>query len=529
MSVEDLGNMDTLCIDKTGTLTEGKFTFSQALNLEGKEDREILRQALLCTTGFGGSKKIALTNATDQALWESPQIKPLVDSLKNIEVLEENAFDYTRQRMGMLVCEQGKTALFVKGAFESILPICLFLKAEAKEKAKIQVQSLEEQGFRVIAVCKKEMPLSTKMSIQDEKDMILLGFLLFEDPVKSGVKQALQLFSDLGVQVKILSGDSLVVTKAVAIQAGLDFQKEEIIDGQMLAMLSKEAFDERILTCCIFARITPQQKFQIVSSLNREGHVVGFLGDGVNDAPAIRAADVGIAVNTGADVSKETADIILLQKDLEVLALGIMQGRKTFGNIMKYILNTMSANYGNMFTVAISSLFLKFIPLLPSQILLNNFLSDIPLLAVASDRVDKEFVQKPKQWNFKMIRSFMIHFGLISTCFDLLLIVPLLAWRVTPEVFRTAWFVESSLSEIIVTFAIRTKLPFYKSMPSYLLLGLSLIISGLVILLPTMVFGQKFFAFTQISWNLWVYIGVIVGCYFIVVEKVKQRFFRKWE
>jgi len=529
MSVEDFGNIDTLCVDKTGTLTEGNFVFCEAQGVHKVPDSEVLRQALLCTTGFGGSGKLALTNATDQALWQSDLAKTLLPSIKHISVLEENEFDYERRRIGMLVRDQEQTMFIVKGAFESILPICLFTSDTQKHDLQNKAQVLEQQGYRVIAVCHKQMQEASTVSIADEIGMNFSGFLLFQDPLKTGVKDSLERLKNLGIQVKILSGDSLTVTKTIASLAGFSFTENEIIDGQTLAKLKKEDFEKRILECRVFARVSPEQKYQIVSSLNKEGHVVGFLGDGVNDAPALRAADIGIAVDTGADVSKQAADIILLQKDLNVLALGIVQGRKTFGNIMKYILNTMSANTGNMFTVSVSSLFLPFIPMLPSQILLNNFLSDIPLLAVATDRVDDEFVHKPKRWDFRMIRSFMFYFGFISTFFDLVLIVPLIIFGVSPDVFRTAWFIESSLSEIFITFSIRTRLPFYKSIPSLWLLGLSILISALIIIIPAMSFGQFLFTFASMPLHLWAYIGLVVILYFTVIEISKRRFFKKWQ
>ena len=253
------------------------------------------------------------------------------------------------------------------------------------------------------------------------------------------------------------------------------------------------------------------------------------MGDGVNDAPALRAADVGISVNTGAEVAKEAADIVLLEKNLRVLGNGIVAGRKTFGNITKYIMNTISANYGNMFTVALSSLFLRFIPLLPKQILLNNFISDIPLLAIATDNVDPSLIKKPKRWNIGLIAHFMLYFGLISSVFDFATILPLIfIWKASPELFRTAWFVESSLSEMIVTFAIRTQLPFYKSRPGMWLLVLSVVSGLIVVWLPFVFFGKEIFSFVSLPIPVVMWIVLVLVGYFICVELVKKYFFKKF-
>ena len=320
----------------------------------------------------------------------------------------------------------------------------------------------------------------------------------------------------------------MVVTVNIARETGIDFNDRQVISGNDLEKLSPDEFNQAAREKKIFARITPEQKYKIIKALNYEGHIVGFLGDGINDAGALREADVGISVDTGADIAKDASDIILLKKDLNVLAEGIEAGRKTFGNIMKYILNTISANYGNMFTVAISSFFLKFIPLLPSQILLNNFVSDIPLFAVATDNVDENFLRKPKKWNIGFIKNFMIYYGFVSSFFDMLLILPMIfILKVEPEVFRTAWFVESAISEILVTFAIRTKLPFYKSKPSNWLLVLSVLSITLVISMS--VLQVNIFHFTTLPYLVWVLIIFDLISYFVVTEIVKKSFFKKFE
>jgi Mg2+-importing ATPase len=275
--------------------------------------------------------------------------------------------------------------------------------------------------------------------------------------------------------------------------------------------------------------VTPEQKYKIVVSLKREGHIVGFLGDGINDVPALKAADVGITVDSATGIAKEEADIILLKKSLRVLAHGIVEGRKTFGNITKYILNTISANTGNMITVAVSSLFLRFIPILPSQILLNNFMSDLPMLTISTDKVDDELLKKPRRWNLPMIWSFMLYFGAISSFFDLLFIVPLILFGVGEGLFRTAWFLESVLSEILITFAVRTSRPFYKSMPSIWLLVTSLVVSIASAAIIFTDFGKKYFQFEELTPAILAFIGVVLFAYFMTAETAKKYFFKKFD
>lgn len=526
MSVEDLGNIDVLCTDKTGTLTKGVFSLVDYVDTKGKRDKEVLLKALVCTGGFIHGKGFDTANPTDRALLASKAIKGLDKEAQAYQVVDENEFDFIRRRMSILVAKDGENLLVVKGAPEAIVVACR-LKKEQRENVLKKVGEYENQGQRIIGVAQK----ATKKNVtskQDEKGLRLLGFLLFSDPVKTGVKEAFGLYRQLGVEIKVLSGDSVAVTGNVARQAGIEVAAEEIITGEMLTGLTNRQIESYAKRYCLFARVTPEQKHKIVASLNKKGHVVGFLGDGVNDAPALKAADVGIAVDSGAPLAKEAADIILLRKDLRILAEGIRDGRKNFGNIMKYILNTVSANLGNMVTVAASSLFLKFIPLLPKQILLNNLISDVPLFTIAGDNVDEELTKKPKRWNIKMIGRFMLYFGLISSVFDLIFILPMaFIWKLPADLFRTAWFIESSISEMMVTFTIRTRLPFFKSRPSGLLLISSLISSSAVIVLPVLGLGAEAFGFRDIPLDLWLWTGFVVASYFAVAEVAKYHFFEK--
>ncbi len=534
-AVEDFGNIDTLCMDKTGTITEGVFTLFDYQNNDGKRDEDVIKYAMLCTGGISQRVFGQTVNPTDKAIWDSIFAQGYKNDVKKYDVLDENEFDYERKRMSVLV-KNKETILISKGSSDSILSISSFyikngkryrLSAGRKKEFIEKINEYESRGFRVISLAVKKTRLTSSRSI-NEKNMVLVGLLLFRDPIKATSTAAIRKFINLGINLKVISGDSLVVTKSIACEAGIKYKDDEVITGERLKNCTNDEFIEYAKSGVVFARVTPEQKYKIVQVLNYKNHIVGFLGDGVNDVPALREADVGITVDTGSDIAKDTSDIILLQKDLMVLVEGIEAGRKTYGNIMKYILNTISANYGNMFTVAISSLFLNFIPLLPKQILLNNFISDVPLFAVATDNVDESFMKKPNKWNLNYIKNFMITYGFVSTFFDLCLIIPMVyIFKVGVEVFQTAWFVESSISEMLVTFTIRTKLPFYKSRPSKWLFWLSVISALFVISLS--VFRVSIFGFVALPYFVWLLILFDLISYFVVTEIVKKSFFKKFE
>ena len=535
MSVEDFGNIDTLCMDKTGTITEGVFSLFDYFGINGQRTNELLIYSMLCTSGVINKEK-GKSNPTDKAIWESIFAQNVKKDIKYYKILDENEFDYERQRMSVVSLHNGKKLLIAKGSPEAIIKISKYQIENGKkslidEKKKMQfigqVEKYEKEGLRVIALAIKDFNKSDS-NATDEEGMSVVGLLLFKDPIKPTTVGAIQKFLELGVKLKVISGDSLIVTKNIAKEAGLIFSDDQVATGEMLKNVNEDEFVNLSKKCSIFARLSPEQKYRIIKALNYDGHIVGYLGDGVNDVPALREADVGITVDTGSDIAKEASDIILLEKDLKVLVDGIEAGRKTYGNIMKYILNTISANYGNMFTVAISSLFLKFIPLLPSQILLNNFISDVPMFAVAADNVDSGFMKKPNKWNLNYIKNFMISYGFVSTIFDMVLILPMVyILKVPKEVFWTAWFIESSISEMLVTFVIRTKLPFYKSRPSNLLIILSLVSILSVILISFTKFGSEYFSFAPLPYNVWILIILDLICYFVVTEIVKKKFFQK--
>lgn len=536
-TVEDFGNIDVLCCDKTGTLTEGKVTLQGHYTVDGHTDDTLILYGLLCSSIKSKRGRELAGNPIDTAVQESKKATELGSQLKSFTILETNEFDFERRRMSVLVRSSAGTLLIAKGAPESILDVCgtatvggtkTAITQELFSKIRGTISGYENEGYRVIAVAEKDIE-TEKTAKTDETNLNLSGFLLFLDPPKKTAKSSLGTLQNLGLTIKVISGDSPVITKEICHEVGLPIVEEMVITGSSLDKLTEKEFEEYAQKYSVFARVTPEQKHKIVSVLSKT-HVVGFLGDGVNDAPALKAAVVGISVDSASGIAKEAADIILLKKSLRVLAHGITGGRKTFSNITKYIMNTISANYGNMLTVAASSLFLKFIPLLPAQILLNNFVSDFPLLTIAADNVDKEFLRKPKRWNIHAISRFMVYFGSISVFFDLLLILPLVFLiKVTPELFRTAWFLESALSEIVVTFAIRTKLPFFKSRPSTWLIGTSVVTGAAAIAITYTSVGTLLFEFVSMPISIVAFIAGVLITYFAVVEIAKRRFFRKVE
>jgi Mg2+-importing ATPase len=537
ISVEDLGNVDVLCCDKTGTLSRGEFALQAYVGPDGGPSPEVLLNGALAGSAALGAPAAA-ANPTDRAIWSASSLEQIREELSQCRVLDRNAFDFNRRRASALVQHGSRRVLVVKGAVESLLPACVCLQqgsavttltAAARAQLLDAAAGYEAGGLRAIAVGMKETVLTTTTPA-DETDLTLLGFLLFLDPPKPEAREALAQFAQLGVALKVMSGDSREVTRRICREVGLPLAEERVVSGTELEALSDSELHRWVRRYDAFARVTPEQKYRLVSALRAEHHVVGFLGDGVNDAPALRAADVGISVDSGTDVAKEAADIILLQKSLNVVADGIVAGRRTFANITKYVLNTVSANFGNMSTVALTSMFLRFIPLLPSQILLNNLLSDGPLLTIASDNVDSVLLQRPRRWNVPVIARFMVGFGLLSAVFDVILIVVLLeVYRATVPVFRTAWFVESACSEVLVTFAIRTHLPFYRSRPAALLLWSSAAAALVAFGLPFTRLGQQSFQFVPLPSSVVVLVLGVLAAYFLVVELAKTSFFRLLE
>lgn len=525
-AIENLGSMDILCTDKTGTLTEGAVHLDGALNFKGEPSEEVKKKAYI-----NAAFQTGITNPLDEAILalEKPEIS-------GVEKLKEIPYDFSRKRLSVIVNGPGggdKALLITKGALESITGICRFYREEEslKDLDEAGLCGLREkfslwssQGYRVLGLATRDVPCKeTYSAAQDEVEMIFEGFLLFFDPPKADVRQTLKDLLEIGVQVKVITGDNPLVAGQVAKAIGLS--SGDILSFGKLKALSDEELQKVVLQTAIFAEVDPYQKERIITSLKKSGHVVGYMGDGINDAPALHAADIGISVDKAVDVAKEAADFVLLRQELSVLLEGIKEGRRTFANTLKYIFTTTSANFGNMLSMAASSLFLPFLPLLAKQILLNNFLSDIPALGMPGDSVDEEAILKPHRWNIRMIRNFMIVFGSISSLFDLATF-GLLLWvaRGTQAQFQTGWFIESLLTELLVALVIRTRKVFYKSRPGKLLLVSSLLVGLFTLTLP---YGPISSLMGFIPLPLWL-MGMLVFLsllYVVVVEGVKRIFF----
>jgi Mg2+-importing ATPase len=535
ISVEDLGNIDILCCDKTGTLTSGEFSLQGYVDVNGVPDADVLAVAALAgSTGTGLPGGSAAT-PTDRATWRREELREPGRILAGYRVLDRNAFDFSRRRASALVERDGRRRLVVQGAPESVLSVCVSVERGGRAQAldagahaalEATIAGHEGEGYRVLAVADRDV-VREATTAADEVELTLRGFLLYLDPAKPDARAAIERLGALGVGVKILSGDSPVVARRICREVGLG--DPSMITGERLSRLSAAELRTAALDYTLFARVSPDQKHRLVGALRSAGHVVGFLGDGVNDAPALRAADVGVSVDGGTEVAKEAADIVLLQKSLAVLAGGIVEGRRTFANITKYILNTISANFGNMATVAATSLFLPFLPLLPSQILLCNFLSDLPLVMIATDRVDAELLQRPRRWHIRPIARFMVVFGSLSAVFDLLLIGGVTwLWPADPALLRSAWFVESVCSEVLVTFALRTGSRWYRSRPSDWLIWSSLGAAVLAFAAPYTSAGQRYFGFAPLPPGVAALVAGLLVAYFLAAELAKGPYFRRY-
>jgi len=534
VSIEDLGNLDVLCCDKTGSLTESQITLEGFVDVNNQTRKEILSYGLLCNSAIAQKNNIK-GNPIDASIWQYARRHNInIDS--NFQKVDEMAFDYNTKKMGVVVKKKDKFILIVKGAPESIVSSSSYILIGNKKyrinshKKTIEktFKKLRDAGYRVVAIALKNVSKKSDYKESDESNLTFLGFLTFIDPPKKSSKEALDTFRKLGVKLKILTGDEPVVTRRIAEDVGFTPNElQKIVLGNEIGKMNDDELRKVVEEITIFARITPEMKFRIIKALKENGHITGFLGDGVNDAPALRESDVGISVETGCDVAKDASDIILIHKSLKVIAEGIEEGRKTFSNVIKYVLNTISANIGNMTTLGIVSLFMNFLPLLPVQILLANFLSDAPLLTISTDNVDKEELTKPKRWNKKYIEKFALFFGGISSVFDFITITILVyVLHSYPELFRTGWFLESVLSEIIITFAIRTRKRFYKSKPGKILFITSILTAILTIWIIFSPFGYLFGFVPLVDWLL-IAIGFILIAYFVLVEVLKNYIMNK--
>jgi Mg2+-importing ATPase len=460
IAIENLGNMDVLCTDKTGTLTEGIILVKDALGPDGNAEPSLTRLAIICNSAIFHHKFIG--NSIDVAIWTYAQEAGL-KLPAGIKKIDEEPFDYDHQTMYTVVEEHGRRQLIMKGSPEAVLAACL---PTADTKAALgRIIDLSHQGLRVIALAEKTVDAERAYGWGDLHRMHFAGLITLMDTPKSSAKESLARLEQLGVSIKIITGDSDLVTRHICDEVGLTVQR--VILGKDLADLSGRALDDAITHANVFARVTPEQKLLIIQHLQKQGHTVGFLGDGINDAPALRSADVGISVNTAVDVAKDAAPIVLLRKGLDTIAGGIIEGRRTFNNTIKYILMGTSSNFGDMFSMAGASFFLPFLPMLPGQILIENAMYDLSQITISRDNVDEESLLKPQHWNIRFIRNYMIFFGPISSLYDFLTFgILLYVLKADAATFRTGWFVESLATAILVVFVIRTaRVPFWKSRP----------------------------------------------------------------
>jgi Mg2+-importing ATPase len=523
-SIENFGSMNILCSDKTGTITEGKVTIKDALDITGQHSEKVLQYA-----GLNASLQQGFRNPIDEAI--CTVYKP---SGTAYTVQCEIPYDFIRKRLTVQVRSGADSFAITKGALSVMLDICTTAETEKGEVLPLedrrgaimeQYRSLSAAGYRVLGVGYKTTSGPQDFTKAEEKDMVFLGFITLFDPPKKDVGQTLVKLRELGVQFKVITGDNALVADSIARQIGL--ADPVILTGAQIRQMSDDAFRNQVGGAHIFAEVEPNQKERIILTLKKAGNVVGFMGDGINDAPALHTADVGVSVDSAVDVAKEAADIVLLEQDLAVLVDGILIGRKTFANTMKYIFMATSANFGNMFSMAGASLFLSFLPLLPKQILLTNLLTDFPEMTIATDRVDAQAIEKPRRWDIQFIQRFMLIFGLLSSVFDYLTFGVLLYFmRVKEAAFQTGWFIESVVSASLIVLVVRTRLPFLKSLPGkYLAIATGLIV-GVVVALPfTPVAGVLGFVRMPLSFYGWMVL--IVGAYIASAEFAKRAFYRK--
>lgn len=539
VSIEDFGNMSVFCTDKTGTLTEGKVTLHDCRGLGDKEDERILAYSLLCNAAVIGENIVG--NPMDTAIWESAIKNDQQNVIDSYAKIDELTFDYQRRIMSVIVKKDDSYLLISKGAPESIFARSMNADISGEVRPIDSVRQiindkflkLSELGYRILAIGSRQIDSKSSYSVEDEKDLTLLGFLIFTDPPKKDAHKAIDKLEQMGVEVKILTGDNELVTKTVCDQLKIPVRK--IIVGSDLTQMSWTEIKKAVEETTIFARITPEQKLDVIKALKENGHVVGFGGDGVNDAPALYEADVGISVDTGVDVAKEAADIVLLEKDLLVLADGISEGRRIFGNTIKYVLMGTSSNFGNMFSVAAAAVFLPFLPMAPIQILFMNLLYDISNMTLPTDSVDEEYIKSPRHWDISFVRKYTLFFGPFSSLYDFLTYGIMLfifgAWAGTTgsgleKLFQTGWFVESFWTEVLVMYVIRTRrIPFFTSRPGKWLTILTLSCVAFGTILPFTPLGG-FLGFTPLPFNYWALLILMVATYLVLVDAGKVFFYR---
>jgi Mg2+-importing ATPase len=520
-AIENLGSMDVLCTDKTGTLTEGVVKLEGACDPAGNASPAVLELGATNAALSSG-----LSNPLDDAILEAR--KP---DLAVIRKLDEIPFDFVRKRVSVVVQSGGHALLVAKGAFRQVLDACTHVAGGAPIDAAMH-KTLEElhgtwaaSGIRALAVATRELPRQTDYTKDDEQALCLAGFLTFLDRPKAGAHEAIAELGRLGVSVKLITGDTKAVALHVAGLVGLS--TERVLTGRDLDELHDEALWREAERTDLFVEVDPNQKERIILSLRKMGHVVGFLGDGVNDAPAMHSADTSLSVDQAVDVAREAADFVLLQRNLEVIRRGIEEGRRTFANTLKYVLTTTSANLGNMVSMAAASLLLPFLPLLAGQILLNNLLSDIPAMGIAEDSVDPELVERPRRWDMKFIGRFMVEFGALSSLFDFITFGALLTvFHATVEEFRTGWFVESLLTELVIALVVRTRRPFFRSRPGTVLLVSTGVLIALAFAIPYLPYANLL-GFVPLPMGVILALAAITVLYVAATEVTKRWFYRR--
>ena len=525
-SLQNFGSIDVLCSDKTGTLTSGQMVFAQKLDPFGEPNSQIYLWAYLNSFFETGIK-----SPLDAEILKGP--KPDIQKFKK---LDEMPFDFERRRLSVVVEDATgpERILITKGAPEGILPICQSFQVDgqisdfgpdSRLKCEAVFEKLSEQGYRVLAFGYRKMAVKEAYRAEDEKDLVLLGYLAFYDPPLENVSEVIKALRQDGVEIKILTGDNEKVARYICQQVGLE--SDRLILGTDLDHMTDTALSHAVEQTTLFARVSPAQKNRIIIALKNRSHVVGFMGDGINDAPSLHAADVGISVSSGVDVAKESAEIILLEPGLKVLHQGIIEGRKAFGNVMKYLLMGTSSNFGNMFSMAGAFLFLPFLPMLPTQILLNNFLYDLAQITIPTDNVDPGFIQKPHRWDISLIRNFMLWIGPLSSIYDFLTFFTLLwIFNASPSFFQTGWFVESLATQTLVVFIIRTESNPLRSRPSLplSLTVVSVVLIGMVIPFTPLADLMGFVALPPIYFLI---MAIYIATYLLLVEIVKRRLFKQ--
>ena len=528
-AIENLGSMDILCTDKTGTLTEGTIVLDGALDAHNRPSAEISQLAFLNAAFENG-----IENPLDAAIMAAGSSAGL--TTHGFTKIDEIPYDFLRRRLTIVVAAEGNQTehlIVTKGAFSNVLDSCSSIRRDTADipltpALRTELDRIFEakgtEGFRVLAVATRRVAAKPHYGRDQEQDMTFCGFLIFSDPPKAEAQRTIHDLAQLGIRIKVISGDNRHVTAHLAKAVGLN--PKSMLTGDALGKLRDEALWHLAPRTDLFVEIDPQQKERIVRALQKTGHSVGYLGDGINDAPALHAADVGISVEQAVDVARESADIILLSRDLDCLRSGVEDGRRTFANTLKYISITTSANFGNMLSMALAAPLLPFLPLAAKQILLNNFLSDVPSIAISSDNVDPDRLRRPQRWNIKDIRRFMIVFGLISSVFDLVTFAALLlVFHADQPTFQTFWFTVSLLTELAVVLILRTRRPAFRSRPSRLLLWTTLVVAAGTLAIPFVGPLSSIFGFVPLSaLQMSTVLAIVIG-YIAATEGAKAWFY----